>query len=71
MAVYKKIEIIGTSKNSIEEAIKEAVKRASQTIRNLKWFEIKEIRGAIEDSDVSEFQVVLQVAFRLEDDEKL
>jgi len=71
MAVYKKIEIVGTSKNSIEEAIKEAIKRASKTIRNLKWFEIKEIRGSIEEGSPGEFQVVLQVAFRIEESEKL
>ncbi len=71
MAVYKKIEIVGTSKNSIEEAIKEAVKRSSQTLRNLKWFEIKEIRGAISNQEVSEFQVILHVAFELEEGEKM
>ncbi len=66
--VYKKIELVGTSENSVEEAIKAAVERASKTLKHLSWFEVKEIRGAIKDGKVSEFQVVVQVGFRVEDD---
>lgn len=69
MAVYKKIEIIGTSSEGLDKAVQAAVERASKTLRNLKWFEVKEIRGAIGDGKVKEYQVVLHVAFKLEEGE--
>lgn len=72
MAVYKKIELVGTSATSLEDAIQNAIARASQTLRNLGWFEIKEFRGAIErDGKVKEYQVVLEVGFRLEESDEL
>lgn len=67
--VYKKINLVGSSKESIEDAVRTAVSRASQTMRRLDWFEVKEIRGWIEEGDVQHFQVDLQVGFRLEDGE--
>jgi len=66
MAVYKKIELVGTSKEGLEDAIKSAVKKASETLHNLDWFEVKEIRGRIDDDKVKEFQVVLQVGFKID-----
>ena len=60
-------EVVGTSTTSIEEAITSAVARASTTVRGLDWFEVTEIRGHIEDGEVSHFQVGLKVGFRLED----
>ena len=66
MAVYKKIELVGTSDTSLEEAIRTAIKKASETLRHLDWFEVKEIRGKIGEGDVQSFQVVLQVGFRLD-----
>jgi flavin-binding protein dodecin len=66
--VYKKIELVGTSAESFEDAIRTAVERASKTLKHLLWFEVKELRGSIRDGKVSEFQVVLQVAFRVEDE---
>ena len=66
MAVYKKIELVGTSDESLENAIRTAIKKASETLRNLDWFEVKEIRGKIGDGDVQSFQVVLQVGFKLD-----
>jgi len=66
MAVYKKIELVGTSDESLEDAIRTAIKKASETLRHLDWFEVKEIRGKIGDGDVQSFQVVLQVGFRLD-----
>ena len=66
MAVYKKIELVGTSDDSLENAIRAAIKKASETLRNLDWFEVKEIRGKIGDGDVQSFQVVLQVGFKLD-----
>ena len=66
MAVYKKIELVGTSNESLEDAIRAAIKKASETLRHLDWFEVKEIRGKIGDGDVQSFQVVLQVGFKLD-----
>lgn len=65
--VYKKIELVGTSEKSLEEAIEVAVERAAKTLKHLSWFEVKEIRGAIKDGKITEYQVVLQVGFRVED----
>ncbi|MGQ9510437.1 MAG: dodecin [Thermaceae bacterium] len=65
--VYKKIELVGSSSESVERAIQEALHRAAKTLRNLDWFEVKEIRGLIGENGVKEYQVVLQVGFRLEE----
>lgn len=63
---YKKIEIIGVSKNGIEAAIQSAVQKASETLENLSWFEVGEIHGHVgADGTVSEYQVVLKAAFQL------
>lgn len=64
---YKMTEIVGTSPNSFAEAAKEAVRRASKTLRNLGWFEVVEERGMIKDGEIAEFQVTIKVGFRLED----
>lgn len=64
--VYKKIDLVGSSKESIEDAVRQAVARASKTMRNLDWFEVKEIRGWIDEGQVQHFQVSLQVGFRLD-----
>ena len=65
---YKKIELVGSSPNSIQEAIENAVEKASQTIRNLRWFEVVETRGYIENNQVAHWQVTLKIGFTLEDD---
>jgi flavin-binding protein dodecin len=65
--VYKKIEITGTSKNSIEEAVERALQKASSTVRNMRWFEVSECRGCIEDQKIGHWQVTLKVGFTLED----
>jgi flavin-binding protein dodecin len=67
---YKKIELVGSSPNSIQEAIENAVEKASQTIRNLRWFEVVETRGYIENNKVAHWQVTLKIGFTLEDDAK-
>ena len=54
---YKLIELVGVSENSIEEAIQNAVSRANQTLKNLDWFEVVEVRGMIQDGKVNQFQV--------------
>ncbi len=64
--VYKKAEIVGSSKSSIEDAIEQAIERASATIKNLNWFEVVETRGHIENGKVAHYQVTLKVGFRLE-----
>lgn len=64
--VYKKVEIIGTSSKSVEDAIQQAVNRAKESLEKLSWFEVQEVRGHIsDDGRVSEYQVVLKIAFEL------
>jgi len=65
--VYRVIEVVGTSQESIEAAVRSAVKRASATIRNLRWFEIARTSGHIDDGKVQHFQVTLKVGFTMED----
>lgn len=65
--VYKSIEVTGTSTTSMEYAIQKAVEKASETIRNMRWFEIVEMRGRIEDGQVAEWQVTIKIGFTLED----
>ena len=65
--VYSVTEIVGTSSDSIDAAIRNGVSRASRTLRNLDWFEVAEVRGHISDGEVGHFQVRLKVGFRLED----
>ncbi len=65
--VYRVTEIVGTSSDSIDQAIRTGVERASATIRGLDWFEVTEVRGHIADGKVAHFQVGLKVGFRLED----
>jgi len=66
--IYKVIELVGSSPEGMEQAIENALSRASQTLRNLDWFEVKEVRGAIGDGGkVNWYQVKLSVGFRLLD----
>lgn len=65
--VYKHIEITGTSKKSMEEAVENAVARAAKTVQNMRWFEITDSRGAIEDGKVSQWQVTIKIGFTLRD----
>jgi dodecin len=60
-------EIVGTSTQSIDDAIRNGIRRASGTLRNLDWFEVVETRGAIRDGEVAHVQVTMKVGFRLED----
>jgi flavin-binding protein dodecin len=64
---YAISEIVGTSPVDVNSAIRNGIKRASATLRNLDWFELSEVRGAILDGDVSHYQVTLKVGFRLDD----
>ena len=65
--VYKTIEITGSSRDGVTQAIDRAVTKASQSLRGLDWFEVSEIRGHIADGGVAHYQVTLKVGFRLED----
>jgi len=62
-------EIVGTSADSVHDAIRNGIERASRTLRNLDWFEVVEVRGAISGSEVGHYQVTMKVGFRLEDPE--
>ena len=64
--VYKKLELVGTSANSIEDAVTNAIKQASKTVRDLRWFEVIETRGDISDGKVSHWQVTVKIGFKLE-----
>ncbi|MFD2180759.1 dodecin [Rhodoplanes azumiensis] len=64
---YKLVELVGSSPNSIDDAIRNAVARAGKTLRNMRWFEVVGTRGHIEDGKVAHFQVTLKVGFTLED----
>ncbi len=66
--IYKKIEIVGSSSKSIEDAIENAVTRAGQSVKNLRWFEVAETRGHIEDGKVKHYQVTLKIGFTLEEE---
>lgn len=64
---YRVTEIVGTSHEGVDAAIRNAISRASETVRNLDWFEVTEVRGQIEDGEVEHYQVGLKIGFRLED----
>lgn len=64
--VYKKIELVGSSTKSSDDAIEQAIARASETLRNLDWFEVTEVRGHIKDGKVAHWQVGLRIGMRLE-----
>jgi flavin-binding protein dodecin len=64
---YRVTEIVGTSPEGIDQAIRNGIKRASETLRHLDWFEVTEVRGQIRDGQVEHFQVGMKVGFRLED----
>jgi flavin-binding protein dodecin len=66
--IYRVIQIVGSSEKSIDDAIQRAVTRASKTLRDLRWFEVVETRGHINDGKVHHFQVTLKVGFTLEGD---
>ncbi|MET7800697.1 MULTISPECIES: dodecin [Streptomyces] len=64
---YRVTEIVGTSQQSVDAAIRNGIKRASETLRNLDWFEMTQVRGHIVDGEIDHYQVGLKVGFRLED----
>jgi flavin-binding protein dodecin len=66
--VAKVIEVVGTSSESIEDAIRGAITRASKTLDNLQWFQVTELRGAIVDQKFDRYQVMMKIGFGLDDD---
>jgi flavin-binding protein dodecin len=65
--IYKLVEIVGTSEESFAKAVSAGVERASETLRNIDWFEVSELRGRVSNGKVSQFQVKMKVGFRLDD----
>lgn len=64
--IYKKLELVGSSSVSSDDAVRSAIKKANQTIHNLDWFEVVESRGQIVDGEVAHWQVTIKIGFRLE-----
>ncbi len=64
--IYKKIELIGSSPDGIEDAVNNAVNRAAKTVRNMRWFEVSEIRGHIQDNKIDHWQVSVKIGFTLD-----
>ena len=63
--VYKVVELVGSCTSSIEDAVQTAIRRADQTLRNLRWFEVVQTRGQVENGEVRHYQVVLKAGFAL------
>jgi dodecin len=66
--VYKSLELTGSSKTSIDDAVKNAISRASKTIRNMRWFQVTDTRGYIENGQVAYWQVTIKIGFTLENE---
>jgi flavin-binding protein dodecin len=66
--VYKTLELVGSSTTSADDAVKRAVERASQTVRQLRWFQVLDTRGHIENGEIAHWQVTIKVGFTLEGD---
>ncbi len=64
--IYKKIELVGSSPNGIEDAVNNAITRADKTIRNMRWFEVAEVRGHLENNKDADWQVTVKVGFTLD-----
>ena len=64
--VYRVTEVVGTSPDSVQQAIRNGIARVSRTVRGVEWFEATEIRGQVVDGEIAHFQVSLKVGFRLE-----
>ena len=65
--IYKSMELTGSSTVSIEDAVTSAIKRSAKTVRNLRWFEVQQVRGHIENDTVAHWQVLMKVGFALDE----
>lgn len=66
--VYKLVELVGTSTESVTDAIQSAISRAASTIRNVRWFEVVQVRGMVAEGKVEQYQVTLKIGFTLEEE---
>ncbi len=66
--IYKKIELVGSSPDGVEKAVENAIARAAKTVRNMRWFEVTETRGQIEDGKISHWQVTVLIGFTLDEE---
>ena len=64
--VYRLTEVVGSSTTSVDDAIRSAVRKAAETVRNIEWFQTEEIRGQVVDGDVAYYQVTLKLGFRVD-----
>ena len=64
--VYRLSEIVGSSRTSVDDAVRNAVRKAAETVRNIEWFQTEEIRGQVVDGDVAYYQVTLKIGFRVD-----
>jgi flavin-binding protein dodecin len=67
MTVFKLIELTGTSRSSMEEAVQNAIAKANESVRMMRWFTVEEVRGTIENGTVGEWQVTVKIGFHIED----
>ena len=68
---YKLVELVGVSETSVQDAIRNAIARASQSLKGIDWFEMTEVRGLVKEGKVSQFQVKVKVGFRILSDDEL
>ena len=66
---YRVTDIVGTSPDGVDQAIRNGIARASHTLRNMDWFEVTDVRGQLDDGDIAHWQVTMKVGFRLEESE--
>ena len=66
--IYKKIEVVGTSTQSVENAIENAITKASESVKALRWFEVVELRGDIQEGKIAHYQATVKIGFRLQDE---
>lgn len=66
-AVYRRTDLVGSSRESVSDAIETAIARAARTLRHIEWFEVGEIRGRVQDGKVAQYQVSIKVGFRVEE----
>jgi len=64
--VYRLSEVVGSSRTSVDDAIRTAIQKASQTVRNIEWFQTSEVRGQVVDGEVAYYQVTLKIGFRVD-----
>jgi flavin-binding protein dodecin len=65
--VYRLSEIVGSSETGVDDAVRTAIRKAAQTVRNIEWFEVGQVRGQVVDGEVAYFQVALKIGFRVDD----